>query len=46
MNYAPPSLVEAPGAKGARICGILAIVSSLTCIGIPVGIVLGIVALV
>ncbi len=46
MNHAPSSLVEAPGAKGSRICGILAIVSSLTCIGIPVGIILGIVALV
>lgn len=46
MNYAPSSLVEAPGAKGARICGILAIVSSLTCIGIPVGIALGIIALI
>ncbi len=45
MNCAPSSLVEAPGAKGSRICGILAIAASLTCIGIPVGIVLGIVAL-
>lgn len=37
---------EPPGAKGARICGILAIVLSLTCIGIPVAIGLGITALV
>lgn len=36
----------APGAKAAKICGILAIVLSLTCVGIPVAIVLGIVALV
>jgi len=46
MDYAAPSLIEAPGAKGSRICGILAIVASLTCIGIPVGIILAIVALV
>ncbi len=43
MDYATPPLAEAPGAKGSRICGILAIVFSLTCIG---GIVLGIIALV
>lgn len=42
----PHALPEAPGAKAARICGILAIVFGLTCIGIPVAIVLGIVALV
>ncbi len=46
MNNAAPFLTEAPGAKGSRICGILAIATSLTCIGIPVGIVLGIIALV
>lgn len=46
MDYVAPSLIEAPGAKSSRICGILAIVASLTCIGIPVGIILGIVALV
>lgn len=39
-------LPEAPGARGARTCGILAIVLALTCVGIPVAIVLGIVALV
>lgn len=41
--HAPP---EAPGAKAARVCGILAIAFGLTCIGIPVAIVLGVVALV
>lgn len=40
------TLPEAPGAKGARICGILAIVFALTCVGIPIAVVLGIVALV
>ncbi len=39
-------LPEAPGAKVARICGILSIVSAVTCIGIPVAFVLGIIALV
>lgn len=39
-------LIPAPGAKAAKVCGILAIVSALTCVGIPVAIVLGIVALV
>lgn len=38
--------VPAPGARAAKICGILAIVLSLTCVGIPVAIALGIVALV
>ena len=36
----------APGARAAKVCGILAIVLALTCVGIPVAIVLGIVALV
>ena len=40
------ALIPAPGAKAAKVCGILAIVSALTCVGIPVAIVLGIVALV
>jgi hypothetical protein len=48
--FRPPaantSVPEAPGAKGARVCGILAIIFAVTCIGIPVAIVLGIVALV
>ncbi len=39
-------LTPAPGAKAAKVCGILAIVFALTCAGIPVAIVLGIVALV
>ncbi|WP_243302774.1 hypothetical protein [Geothrix oryzisoli] len=38
--------VPAPGAKAAKLCGILAIVFALTCVGIPVAIILGIVALV
>ncbi len=36
----------APGAKAGRICGILAIVLALTCVGIPIAIILGIVAIV
>lgn len=39
-------LTPAPGAKAAKVCGILAIVFALTCVGFPVAIVLGIVALV
>lgn len=43
----PTSLpIPTPGAKAAKICGILAIISALTCVGIPVAIILGIVALV
>jgi hypothetical protein len=37
---------QAPGAKVGRTCGILAIVLALTCVGIPIAIVLGIVAIV
>lgn len=37
---------EAPGAKAARTCGLLSIIFAVTCLGIPVAIVLGIVALV
>jgi len=44
--YPPLEPVPAPGAKAARVCGILAILFSLTCVGIPVAIALGIVALV
>lgn len=40
------ALSEAPGAKAARVCGILSIVLGVTCVGIPAAIVLGIVALV
>ncbi len=36
----------APGAKAGRICGIVAIVLALTCVGIPIAIILGIVAIV
>lgn len=46
LSPAPTVPAEAPGAKGARVCGILAVILALTCIGIPVAIVLGIVALV
>ena len=42
----PATLSEAPGAKAARTCGLLSILCAVTCIGIPVAIVLGIVALV
>ncbi len=35
-----------PGAKTGRVCGILAIVLALTCVGIPIAIILGIVAIV
>jgi hypothetical protein len=42
----PEAMAPAPGAKTGRICGILAIVLALTCVGIPVAIILGIVALV
>ena len=41
-----PIKAEAPGAKTGRVCGILAIVLALTCVGIPVAIILGIVAIV
>ncbi len=36
----------APGGKTGRICGILAIVLALTCVGIPIAIILGIIAIV
>jgi hypothetical protein len=39
-------LTPAPGAKAAKVCGTLAITCALTCLGIPVAIILGIVALV
>lgn len=39
-------LTPAPGAKAAKVCGILAIVFALTCLGFPIAIILGIVALV
>ncbi len=46
MDPSNPARQEAPGAKASRICGILAIICAITCIGIPVAIILGIVALV
>jgi len=39
-------LMPAPGAKAAKVCGILAIIFALTCVGFPIAIILGIVALV
>lgn len=43
----PPSVLpEAPGARAARICGILAILLGITCVGIPAAVPLGIVSLV
>jgi len=44
--FPTPVPVPAPGAKAAKVCGILAIVFALTCAGIPVAIILSIVALV
>jgi len=43
-----PSAVQpsTPGVKAAKVCGILAILFALTCVGFPVAFVLGIVALV
>ena len=43
---APLSLAAAPGARAAKLCGIWSIVASLTCVGLPVGIVLAIIAVV
>lgn len=40
------ALIAAPGAKAAKVCGILSIVFALTCVGLPVALILGIVALV
>ncbi len=40
------ALAEAPGARTARICGIAAIACALTCVAIPLAIILGILALV
>lgn len=36
----------APGARGAKLCGIWSLIASATCIGIPIGLVLAIIALV
>lgn len=43
---APLSLVPAPGARGAKLCGIWSLIASVTCVGIPIGLVLAICALV
>ncbi|MCE1228912.1 MAG: hypothetical protein LWX11_05430 [Firmicutes bacterium] len=43
--YSSP-LMEAPGARASRICGIWAIILAFTCIGLPVAFILGVVALV
>ena len=42
----PTTLVPAPGARAAKLCGIWSIIAGATCIGLPVGFVLAIVALV
>lgn len=43
----PASALEpAPGARAAKLCGIWAIVAGITCVGLPIAIVLAIVALV
>lgn len=39
-------LVPAPGARGAKLCGIWSLIASATCVGLPIGIVLAICALV
>ena len=43
---APAPLSSAPGAKAAKLCGIWSIIASATCVGIPIGLVLAIIALV
>ena len=43
---APATLIPAPGAKAAKVCGVLSIPFALSCIGFPVALVLGVVALV
>lgn len=44
--FPPSAPVPAPGARAAKVCGILAIVLALTCVGIPFALILGVVALV
>ena len=47
LNPGEPHVKEpSPGVKTGRVCGILAIVLALSCVGIPVAIILGIVAIV
>ncbi|MBS1766639.1 MAG: hypothetical protein JST05_04440 [Acidobacteria bacterium] len=43
---APTFLSPAPGARGAKLCGIWSLIASATCVGLPIGIVLAICALV
>jgi hypothetical protein len=43
---APVDLVPAPGARGAKHCGIWSLILSCTCVGLPIGLVLAICALV
>ena len=43
---APTHLEPAPGARAAWLCGLWSILLSLTCVGLPIGIALAIVALV
>src|SRR5512140_2320246 len=38
-------LIPAPGAKAAKFCGILAIILALTCVGVPVALVLAVIAI-
>ncbi len=46
MADASSPLSPAPGARGAKLCGIWSLIASATCLGIPIGIVLAIIALV
>lgn len=46
MDETPMPLSPAPGARGAKLCGIWSIIASVTCVGIPIGLVLAIIALV
>ena len=46
MTDAPMPLSPAPGARGAKLCGIWSLIASATCVGIPIGLVLAIIALV
>lgn len=46
MTDAPLSLAPAPGARAAKLCGIWSLIASVTCVGIPIGVVLAIIALV
>jgi len=41
----PTTLPESPNAKTSRLCGILSVVFSCTCIGFPIAIIIGIIAI-